>query len=148
MAEVALDARYTFLPLHFLVNVDWHAEVLDMGVTWDACDIGDVVLREHLGFRLVQLQIPHSAEVIELLDRLGHLRLGVGQDQHVVGERQQVTSVDYLSQLLGGAQRLFEIDVEQHGREDSPLDHSEVRREGVLADDHLRLLVHLDDELS
>ena len=116
MAEVALDASYALIPLHFLVDVYWHTKVLYMGITGDACDIGDVVLREHLRLRLVQLQIPRSAVIFKLLDRLGHLGLGVGQDQHVVGERQQVAPVDHLSQLLGGAQRLLEVDVEQHGR--------------------------------
>ena len=70
MAEVALNASDSLL-----VNVDRYTEVFDVGIARDACDIGDVVLRELLGCSLVQLQIPHSAEVVKLLNRLGHLRL-------------------------------------------------------------------------
>ena len=55
MAEVALDASYALLPLHFLVNVDRYAKVLDVGITRDTSDIGDVILCQYLGFGLVQL---------------------------------------------------------------------------------------------
>ena len=64
MAEVALDAGDALLPLHLLVDVDRNAEVLDMSVTGDASDIRDTVIRQYLRLCLVQLQIPHSAEVV------------------------------------------------------------------------------------
>ena len=38
------------------------------------------------------------------------------------------------------------LHVEKHGRQHPSLDHSQVRGEGVPADDDLGLLVHLDDE--
>ena len=78
----------------------------------DTCNIGYVVVGEHLGLGLVQPQIPYPIEVVQLLDSLLHFCLGVGQDKHVVSEGQQVTSVDHFPQLLGGAQRLFQVDVE------------------------------------
>ena len=85
-----------------------------MVCTWDAGDICNVVLREHLRLGLVELQIPHTAQVVQLLYSLLHLRLGVGQDQHVVRECEQVASVDHLSQLLSCTQCLFQVHVEQH----------------------------------
>ena len=63
MAEVALDASYTLHPLHPLVYVDWHAKVRDVGIIGDACNVGYVILCQHMGLRLVQLQITHFAEV-------------------------------------------------------------------------------------
>ena len=82
------------------------------------------------------------------MNGLLHLCLRVGQNQHVIREGQQVASVDHLSQFLGGAQCLFQVDVEQHRRQHTSLDHSQVGLEGVLPDDHLGLLVHLDYEHS
>ena len=57
-----------------------------MGGTGDACNVGDVVLREHLRLRLVQPQVPPATEVVQLLDGLRHLSPGIGLDEHVVGE--------------------------------------------------------------
>ena len=73
------------------------------------------VLREHLGLGLVEPQIPHAIEALELLDGLGHLRLGVGQDEHVVGKGQEVPSVHHVSELLGLPEGLLEVHVEEHG---------------------------------
>jgi hypothetical protein len=95
-----------------------------MVCTWDAGDICNVVLCEHLRLGLVELQIPHTAQVVQLLYSLLHLRLGIGQDQHVVCEGEQVASVDHLSQLLRCSQCLLQVHVEQHGGEHASLDHS------------------------
>ena len=92
--------------------------------TGDACDVWYVVISEHLGLGLVQPQIPYLIEAVQLLDSLLYLCLGVGQDEHVVGEGQQVTPVDHLPQLQGGAQGLFKVYVEEHGREDTFLNYS------------------------
>ena len=43
-----------------------------------------IFISENLGLSLVQPQIPHFAEAVELLYGLGHLRLGVGEDEHVI----------------------------------------------------------------
>ena len=59
-----------------------------MGSAGDASDIGYIVISEHLGLGFVQPQIPNPIETVQLLDSLGHLCLGVGQNQHVVGEGQ------------------------------------------------------------
>ena len=65
----------------------------------DTCYLGYILIGEHLGLGLVQPQIPYLIEAVQLLDSLLHLCLGVGQDEHVVGEGQQVTPVNHLSQL-------------------------------------------------
>ena len=70
-----------------------------MGGTGDTSDIREVVISQHLRLSFVQPQIPDSIKVVQLLDSLLHLCLGVGQDEHVVSEGQQVTSVDHLPQL-------------------------------------------------
>ena len=92
--------------------------------TGDASDLGDVVISEHLGLGLVQPQIPFPIEALQLLDGLLHLCLGVGQYEHVICEGQQVPPVDHIPQLLGGAQCLFQVDIEQHRRQHPSLDHS------------------------
>ena len=78
MSQVTFDACYALLPLSFLIKVDRYPQILDTGHTGDACDITLLVLREYLGLGLVEPQIPHFTEAVELLDRLGHLRFRVG----------------------------------------------------------------------
>ena len=97
-----------------MVQVDRHSQVLDVVCAGDASNLSDVVIGEHLGLGLVQTQIPYLIEAVQLLDSLLHLCLGVGQDKHVVGEGQQVTPVDHLPELQGGAKGLFKINVEEH----------------------------------
>ena len=81
----------------------------------DACYLGDFVIREHLQLALVQPQIPHFIEVVQLLDGLSHLRLGVSEYEHIICEGQQVTPVDHVPELLSGPQGLLQVDVEEHG---------------------------------
>ena len=95
-----------------------------MGGARDAGDVRDVLLREDLRLRLVQSQIPHTIEVVQLLDGLGHLRLRVRQNQHVVCEGQEVASSDHFFQFFSGTQCLFQIHIEQHGREHTTLYHT------------------------
>ena len=92
--------------------------------TWDASDLGYFVISEHLRLSLVQPQIPHLIEIVQLLDGLLYLSLGIGQYEHVICEGQQVPPVDQHPQLLGGAQCLFQVDIEQHRRQHPSLDHS------------------------
>ena len=48
--------------------------------------VGDDVLSQYLWLGLVKPQVPGATQVIQFLDGLRHLGLGVGQDEHVVGE--------------------------------------------------------------
>ena len=96
-------------------DLHWHPQVLDLGDAGHPCDVSLRVLREHLGLGLVEPQVPHAIEALELLDGLGHLWLGVGQDEHVISKGQEVASVHHVLQLLGLPQRLLEVHIEQHG---------------------------------
>ena len=103
MSQVTFDACYALLPLSFLIKVDRYPQVLDTGHAGDACDVTLLVLRKYLGLGLVQPQIPHFTEAIELLYGLGHLRLGVGQDEHVIRKGQEIASPYHLFELLRSA---------------------------------------------
>jgi hypothetical protein len=67
-----------------------------------------------MGLGLVHPHNPYPVEIIKLLDCLGHLLLGFGQDQNVVTARPQVTPVKNLSQLLGFPNCFRKVDVEKH----------------------------------
>ena len=64
--------------------------------TGDASDLGYVVISEHLRLSLVQPQIPHLIEIVQLLDGLLYLSLGIGQYKHVISKGQQVAPVDHI----------------------------------------------------
>ena len=83
--------------------------------TGDTSYVRYVVVSEHLGLGFVQPQIPHPIEVVQLLNGLGHLRLRVGQDEHVIRKGQQVTSVDHLPQFRRGTQCFLQVNIEEHG---------------------------------
>ena len=90
-------------------------QVLNAGHAGDACDVTLLVLREYLGLGLVEPQIPHFAEAVELLNGLGHLRFRVSQDQHIIRKREEIPPVDHFQQLRCGSQCFLEVDVEEHG---------------------------------
>ena len=78
MSQVTFDACHTLLPLCFLVEVNRYPKILDISHAGDACDVALLVLRKYLGLGLVEPQIPHFTEAVELFDCLGHLHLRVG----------------------------------------------------------------------
>ena len=104
MTQVALYTGEALLPLGFRVYINWHTKVLDLQSTWNSGDISSLVLRQDLRLGLVQLQVPRGSKAFQLLDRLGHLSLRVGQNQHVIRKRQEIPPFDHFSQLRRGAQ--------------------------------------------
>ena len=98
-----LDACYTLLSMCFLIKLNRYPEIFDISHAGDAGNVALLVLRMHLGLILVEPEIPHFTEAVELLDGLGHLRLGVGQDEHVIRKGQEITSPYHLFELLRGA---------------------------------------------
>ena len=103
MSQVTFDACNALLPLCFLIKVHRYPEIFDISHAGNTCNVALLVFRKYLGLGLVEPQIPHFAEAVELLDGLGHLHLGVGQDEHVVRESQEVASPYHLLQLFSGA---------------------------------------------
>jgi len=99
VAQVAFHTGEALLPLGFRVYMDWHTKVFDFQCAWNPGDIGGLILRQDLRLGLVQLQVPRGGEAFQLLNGLGHLSLGVGQNQHVIRKRQEVPPVDHFSQL-------------------------------------------------
>ena len=95
--------------------MDWHTKVFDFQSAWDPGDICGLILRQDLRLGLVQLQIPRGSKAFQLLDRLGHLSLRVGQNQHVIRKRPEIPPVDHFPQLRCGSQSLLKVDVEEHG---------------------------------
>ena len=77
MSQVTLEACYTLLPLCFLIKVNRYSKILDAGHAGDACDVTLLVFYEYLRLGLVEPQVPHLAEAVELLNGLGHLRFRV-----------------------------------------------------------------------
>ena len=126
MTQVALYTGEALLPLGFRVHVDWYAKVYDFQGTWDSGDIGGLILCKDLRLCLVQLQVPLGSKALQLLYSLGHLSFRVGQNQHVIRKRQEIPPVDHFPQLQCGSQCLLKVNVEEHGREDATLDHSQV----------------------
>ena len=78
MSQVTFDACYALLPLSFLIKVHRYPEIFDISHAGDTCNVALLVFRKYLGLGLVEPQIPHFAEAVELLDRLCHLRFRVG----------------------------------------------------------------------
>ena len=115
MTQVALYTSQALLALGFWIYVNWHTKVLDFQSTWDSGDIGGLILRQDLRLGLVQLQIPRGSKAFQLLDRLGHLSFGVGQNQHVIRKRQEIPPVDYFPQLRCCPQSFLEVHIEEHG---------------------------------
>ena len=104
--EVAVDGLLGQLALLLELHVDGDAEVFDLPHAGHAFDVVFLALGQDLRLGLIHAEVPLGFELFQAPDDLAHLRLGVGEDEHVVGEGEEVASVADLLQFLAGLQGL------------------------------------------